>query len=363
MTQNLANWLTEQLPEDRLHVLRHQPIYLAEIKDIKRLVDWLMDFGFLEQKLANVGIAAIIDDYDLALPLVSPGQQRVFQLIQKSLLMSSHILEENNDQLAEQLMGRLLYFSEEGIKGFIEQVKQYQQRSWFCPLFPCFDSPDGVLIRTLEGHEDSVNAVAITPDGRAGVSASGDTTLKLWNLKTGRVVRSLQGHTCRVLALAISPSGKRAVSGSYDNTIKMWDLRTGEELRSLVGHGDWVTAVAITPDGKRALSGSKDTTIRLWDLVTGEEIRTFTGHGDLVAAVAITPDGKRALSASFDKTLKLWDLQTGEELRSLVGHEGSVWAVAITPDGKRALSGSFDQTLKLWDLQTGKELRSFVGHE
>ncbi len=93
-----------------------------------------------------------------------------------------------------------------------------------------------------------VNAVAITPDGRAGVFGFGRYYLKLWNLKTGRVVRSLQGHTCRVLALAISPSGKRAISGSYDNTLKMWDLRTGEELRTFAGHGgDWVTAVAMTP--------------------------------------------------------------------------------------------------------------------
>src|ERR1043166_5022872 len=40
----------------------------------------------------------------------------------------------------------------------------------------------GQELRTLAGHSDSVNGVAVTADGRRAVSASSDRTLKIWDL-------------------------------------------------------------------------------------------------------------------------------------------------------------------------------------
>jgi WD40 repeat protein len=62
------------------------------------------------------------------------------------------------------------------------------------------------------------------------------------------------------------------VSASLDTTLKVWDLDTGEDLRTLAGHEAAVEAVAITSDGRRAVSGSTDNTLRVWDLETAEPI-------------------------------------------------------------------------------------------
>ena len=40
-------------------------------------------------------------------------------------------------------------------------------------------------------------AVALTADGRI-VSGSGDNTIKVWDLESGRLLRSLEGHTGEV---------------------------------------------------------------------------------------------------------------------------------------------------------------------
>ena len=45
---------------------------------------------------------------------------------------------------------------------------------------------------TLRGHTDSVDAVALTPDGRLAVSASRDKTLKVWEVESGRELRTLK---------------------------------------------------------------------------------------------------------------------------------------------------------------------------
>ena len=72
------------------------------------------------------------------------------------------------------------------------------------------------MLRTLEGILTCVAAVALTPDGKRAVSASWDTTLKVWDLERGEVLRTLEGHSNVVAAVALTPDGKRAVSASWD---------------------------------------------------------------------------------------------------------------------------------------------------
>jgi WD40 repeat protein len=75
-----------------------------------------------------------------------------------------------------------------------------------------------------------VFAVAITQDGNRAVSASRDRTLKVWDLETGSVLRTLEGHSDSVSGVAVTPDGKRAASTSDEKTVKLWDLETGITL-------------------------------------------------------------------------------------------------------------------------------------
>jgi WD40 repeat protein len=53
--------------------------------------------------------------------------------------------------------------------------------------------------------------VAVTPDGRSAISASGDLggdrTLRVWDLESGQTVRTLEGHRGSVTAVAVTPDG------------------------------------------------------------------------------------------------------------------------------------------------------------
>jgi WD40 repeat protein len=288
---------------------------------------------------------------------------KALELIRGAVRLSAHVIEKDPRQFASQVMGRLLpYRDAPAIQQFINEIAAGAPAPWLRPLQPALHPPGTGLLRTLEGHSDSVSGVAVTPDGMRAVSASGDNTLKVWDLETGRALYTLEGHTAYVSGVAVAKDGKRAVSASADNTLKVWDLQTGRALRTLEGHAASVNSVTVTPDGERAVSASADKTLKVWDLATGRVLRTLEDHSDYVFSVAVMPDGKRAVSAFGDKTLKVWDLDAGRALRTLEGHTDYVSGVAVMPDGKRAISASADNTLKVWDLATGRALRTLVGH-
>jgi WD40 repeat protein len=77
----------------------------------------------------------------------------------------------------------------------------------------------------------AVRAVAATPDNRLLLSV-GDAvigkvrtgTIKVLDFNSGRELRTLSGHLDRINALAVTPDGKHAISASADMTIKIWDI-------------------------------------------------------------------------------------------------------------------------------------------
>jgi len=127
MTTQLGDWIKEQLPETRMHILRHQMRYFADARLEQRLFDWLTDFGFLEAKLEAVGITVLINDYDHALPLLSGDKHHTLKTIQDALRLSAHVLAEDRHQLAGQLLGRLLFPHEQKIRVLLQQAQQAQK--------------------------------------------------------------------------------------------------------------------------------------------------------------------------------------------------------------------------------------------
>ncbi len=315
----------------------------------------LCDFRWLQGKLENININALLADYDFL-----PGDENL-QLIQGALRLSAHILNEDKQQLAGQLLGRLLGFAREEIQRLLTQAQQCKTPG-FLPQTVSLTPPGGSLVRTLVGHSSSVYAVALSADGKYVISGSHDKTLKVWNWQTGEQLLTLEGHSSLVTALTITPDGKYVISGSDDKTLKVWNWQTGEQLLTLEGHSSLVTALTITPDGKYVISGSDDKTLKVWNWQTGEQLLTLEGHSSLVKAVALSADGKYVISGSGDKTLKVWNWQTGEQLRTLYGHSSWVNAVVLSTDGKYVISGSDDNTLKVWNWQTGEQLLTLYGH-
>ncbi|MCP4544666.1 MAG: hypothetical protein GY832_46795 [Chloroflexi bacterium] len=336
--------------------LRHLAVHLFVSGQTETLQGLLFNFDWLQAKLDATDIAALLADSKHL-----PDDENV-QLVQEAIRLAAHILAWDKTQLAGQLLGRLLSSKEHNIQVLLKRAREWQGASWLRPLMPTLMPPGGPLLRTLTGHTDGVDAVAVTADGRLAISASNDETLRVWDLERGEELGTFTGHSGSVTAVTMTAIGRVAISASWDSTLKVWDLERGEEVRTLTGHTGRVNAVAVTADGRLAISGASDGTLKVWDVGRGEELLSLAGHIGGVTAVAITPAGRRAISASFDHTLKIWDLESGRGICTLSGHTRSVNAVAMTADGRLAISASDDETLRVWDLERGEELRTLTGH-
>ncbi len=80
--------------------------------------------------------------------------------------------------------------------------------------------------------------MAFDPTGQTLASGSGDKTVKLWEPASGKLLRTLEGHTETVCSVAFDPTGQTLASGSDDNTVKLWEPASGKLLRTLEGHTD-----------------------------------------------------------------------------------------------------------------------------
>lgn len=219
-----------------------------------------------------------------------------------------------------------------------------------------WDVATGKEVRQLRGHQNIVWSAAFSPDGNTIASCSQDQTIRLWDAATGKEIRQVPASGASIRSLHFSSDGKTLVAGHGDGTVDMRDVETGKTLlRMKPDQARAIETLAFSPDGKVLASAGKDQVITFWEVATGKEILRFKGDQAQIQALAISPDGKRIASAG-KVGLQLWDVASGKLLSQIRGSQGKVHALTISPDGKILVSGGDAPGIRLWDLATGKEL-------
>jgi WD40 repeat protein len=192
--------------------------------------------------------------------------------------------------------------------------------------------------RTLEGHTDSVESLAVHGDKL--ISGSDDCTIKVWSTDTWTCERTLEGHTGGVDCLVVH--GDKLISGSSDNTIKVWSTDTWTCERTILGHDNIVWSLVIY--GDKLISGSGDNTIKVWSTDTWACERTLEGHDDTIFTLVV--HGDKLISGSSDNTIKVWSTDTWTCERTILGHDDSVMSLVV--HGDKLLSGSHNKTIRMW---------------
>ncbi len=133
------------------------------------------------------------------------------------------------------------------------------------------------------GNRTRIIAAVFSPDSTKAITSGVlDDRLLVWDLSPERLRR----HTIQfaknlgaTLAMAsdglvfASASATRQNPDGDDTTIRIWELATGRELLRLETGGQGVQSLAFSRDGRTLVSGLDNTTALIWDVSAAYEAR------------------------------------------------------------------------------------------
>lgn len=252
---------------------------------------------------------------------------------------------------------------------------------------------DGSLLHQLRGHRGEVYAVDFSSDGNTLLSASGDRTVRVWDVahlneddsdiieKSCRVLRDNASTKSNVAftSVSISQVSGLVAAGSLDGVIRIWDLRAIPEdaaelegaklVDRLRGHEKSVYSVKftlghnVTDGGEILISGSLDKTLRRW------EVGPFETK-DIVRGASPSIDGAGENGSVCVKTYRGHNVS--HSCKSMISfiltplnYQDYVLAASTVTEGQnyRIASASRDGSVRLWDLKTGNAQFMVQGHK
>ncbi|XP_039249667.2 WD repeat-containing protein 48-like [Styela clava] len=199
---------------------------------------------------------------------------------------------------------------------------------------------------SMEHHTDWVNDIVLCCNNRTLISASSDTTVKVWNAHRGYCMSTLRTHKDYVRALAYARHREHVASAGLDRQIFIWDVNTLTALttaRNTVttsnvnGCKQSIYSLAMNAAGTVMVAGSTERVLRVWDPRTCDKKMKLKGHTDNVKALLVNRDGTQVLSGSSDGTIRLWSLGQQRCILTMHIHSEGVWALAAA-EGDNASS-------------------------
>ncbi|MGP0066934.1 MAG: WD40 repeat domain-containing protein [Isosphaeraceae bacterium] len=243
-----------------------------------------------------------------------------------------------------------------------------------------FDLATRRMVFQFDTDSTNLGTVALAPDGRFLVDNAGLRVLHSWEIKSRRDRFAMpDAHTDSVNSILCTPDGKTLITASEDSTIRLWDRATGQQKRVLKHSGN-VMMMALSKDGRWLIApASVFSQVFIWDLQGGggptviSSRKGVFGESAWPLAVRLVDDDKTILLITSLGELQSWDLRERRP-RDVVQPRLSppadpqfpgvnqimISRAAFLASGKRLLIDQIFSGLHFIDVQTGKERSYFA---
>jgi WD40 repeat protein len=176
-----------------------------------------------------------------------------------------------------------------------------------------FDTHTEVM--RLQGHDSTVQGVAVLPGGRQAVSVAGND-LRIWDLKTGKSVKQLTLNAAGCMQLVLSKDGRFLALASYANLVHVVDLVELKQVAA-TNFSPNIQWIAFSPDGQylAVVLGPWDRFVYIHDARDLSKVAQIEGPPDLpdgkkvrMLTVAFTPNGQHLLASTTNQQMLVWPI-------------------------------------------------------
>ncbi|MFD0200396.1 MULTISPECIES: WD40 repeat domain-containing protein [Saccharothrix] len=336
--------------EDDRYSVENLPRHLLDSSTPGQAATLLTDLAFVEAKIAEFGVPALMRDLATAAGEVPAAEdagrlRQLYDVIDRSAYrLWTDPAGDRPGRVGQQLLlavrDREHAWIAELAERHLEQIgTPFLRTKWHVRS----ESP--ALLRTLAGHRDGVVSVTTDASSKRALSASADGTARLWDIGTGEPLAVLGPHAAGLVTAAFVRDETAILTAATDGSLGVWDARTGELM-------DWhdvesgIAVVEVAGDGSSCLVGSREGTLLSWDFATAPD--------ELLPAAAsaislIRADDRVVVAGTAGGELHVWRADDRTYLGVLTGHTDRVSGLRLVGQ-MRAVSMSADGSLRWWDL-------------
>ncbi|XP_010013725.1 PREDICTED: denticleless protein homolog [Nestor notabilis] len=276
-------------------------------------------------------------------------------------------------------------------------------------------TPSKHIFKVWQAHSNAVFDLAWVPGEHRIVTASGDQTAKVWDVRAGELLGICKGHQCSLKSVAFSRFEKAVFcTGGRDGNIMVWDTRCNKKdgfyrqvkqisgahnvadkqtpskpkkkrqnlrgLAPLVDFQQSVTVVLLQDEHTLISAGAVDGVIKVWDLrknytayhqepvpsksfcYPGTSTRKL-GYSSLV----LDSTGANLFANCTDDSIYMFNMTSLRTTPVAVfsGHQNSTFYIksSTSPDDQFLVSGSSDCNAYIWKVsEPSLPPRILLGH-
>ncbi|MEL7002052.1 MAG: caspase family protein, partial [Bacteroidota bacterium] len=243
------------------------------------------------------------------------------------------------------------------------------------------------------GHENVINSLDFTGDGKFLASGSDDGTILLWKMDNMPNLRSVSKIEvgARVTSLSFNKKTRALAVASDQRNVLLYnlkDIRSGINfpVNELKKHKDYINKVVFSPDGYYLASSSLNNELVIWKN-DGSIFKSFDKLKDVVNAITFSHDSKILVAMDVAGDGTSYSVAEGSKLASFYGHDNTVFSATFSPESStgnylvasaggndnviyvwNSINGRVQKTIKgvgstIWDLSFGKGLELFIANK
>ncbi len=221
------------------------------------------------------------------------------------------------------------------------------------------DADSGKVARRVKVPGKYLHTLRFTPDSSRLVSLGSETSVYVWDVKTGEQVFELKGHEVLPMHQAMSADGRWLVTDdsmfetNRDPQCFLWDLRKGNLVRRITLDRRDIFDLALSPDAQQLAVVRRDRVLRsmavdLYDVAKGSLQTVISTNG--VYAVRYSPDGRMLVGSGEPDAITVWETASLRVRHRFIGHQSEVRDLGFSANSELLAASSNEAPCYVWDV-------------